>query len=63
MKKLVFNNTQRTYINSPESVEAPMTAVFKASNSAIRSEKARISVGQTKVKSIGYQKKTTYLPL
>jgi hypothetical protein len=47
----------------PESVEAAITDVLMALNSSIRSEKATISVGQTKVKSIGYQKKTRYLPL
>lgn len=84
--QLAYHRTRKnTTINIPESVEAAMTAVFKASNSLTRSEKARISVGQTKlscydqilvscvaphlklyytyVKSIGYQKKTTYLPL
>lgn len=48
--------------NIPESVEAARTTVSKASNSLTRSEKARISVGQTNVKSMGYQKRTTYLP-
>merc|ERR1719369_2024349 len=46
-----------------ESVEQAMTAQFRASNSATLSENAMISVGQTKVKSRGLKKRTTYLPL
>src|SRR6218665_2412699 len=56
----VFNQAKCTSLVSHE---APITIVFLFSNSSRADWKACNSVGQTKVKSFGYQNKITFLLL
>ncbi len=51
--KALCDRQQGTGITSGVSVDAPMTWQLRSLNSSERSENAMISVGHTKVKSLG----------